>query len=51
MEHRIKYYSKSDLSVGWNLQKIEEVINEYDEKRKDYKINDIIEFYNYQIFR
>ena len=46
MEHRIKYYSKSDLSVGWNLQKIEEVINEYDEKRKDYKINDIIEFYN-----
>ena len=31
MEHRNKYYSKSDLSVGWNLQKIEEVINEYDE--------------------
>lgn len=46
MEHRIKYYSKSDLSVGWNLQKIEEVIKEYDEKREDYKINDIIEFYN-----
>lgn len=46
MEHRIKYYSKSDLSVGWNLQKIEEVIKEYDEKREDYEINDIIEFYN-----
>lgn len=46
MEHRIKYYSKSDLSVGWNLQKIEEVIKEYDEKREDYIINDIIEFYN-----
>lgn len=46
MEHRIKYYSKSDLSVGWNLQKIEEVIKKYDEKREDYIINDIIEFYN-----
>lgn len=46
MEHRIKYYSKSDLSVGWNLQKIEEVIKVYDEKREDYIINDIIEFYN-----
>lgn len=46
MEHRIKYYSKSDLSAGWNLQKIEEVIKEYDEKREDYEINDIIEFYN-----
>lgn len=46
MEHKIKYYSKSDLSVGWNLQKIEEVIKEYDEKIEDYKINDIIEFYN-----
>ncbi len=46
MKHRIKYYSKSDLSIGWNLQKIEEIIKEYDEKRKDYKINDIIEFYN-----
>lgn len=46
MEHRIKYYSKSDLSIGWNLQKIEKVIKEYDEKREDYKINDIIEFYN-----
>ena len=46
MEHRVKYYSKSDLSIGWNLQKIEEVIKEYDEKREDYEINDIIEFYN-----
>ena len=46
MEHRIKYYSKSDLAVVWNLQKIEEVIKEYDEKREYYKINDIIEFYN-----
>lgn len=46
MEHRVKYYYTSDLSIGENLQKIEKVIKEYDEKREDYEINDIIEFYN-----
>lgn len=46
MEHRIKYYSRSDLSTGWNLKKLEEVINNYDETKEDYEINDIIEFYN-----
>lgn len=46
MEHRIKYYSKSDLSTGWNLKTLERVIKNYDETREDYGINDIIEFYN-----
>lgn len=46
MKHRIKYYSNSDLSTGWNLKKIEEVIENYDETKEDYEINDIIEFYN-----
>lgn len=46
MEHRIKYYSNSDLSTGWNLRKIEEVIDNYNENKDDYEINDIIEFYN-----
>lgn len=39
MKHRIKYYSNIDLSTGWNLKKIKEVI-------ESYEINDIIEFYN-----
>lgn len=46
MKHRIKYYSNSDLSTGWNLKKIKEVIENYDEAKEDYEINDIIEFYN-----
>ena len=46
MKNRIKYYSNSDLSTGWNLKKIEEVIENYDETKEDYEINDIIEFYN-----
>ena len=29
MKNRIKYYSNSDLSMGWNLKKIEEVIEKY----------------------
>ena len=46
MKHRIKYYSNSDLSTGWNLKKIKEVIENYDEAKENYEINDIIEFYN-----
>ena len=46
MENRVKYYSKSDLSTGWNLKKIEEIIENYDETKEEYDINGIIEFYN-----
>lgn len=46
MNHRIKYYSNSDLSTGWNLKKIEEIIENVDNKKDNYSINEIIEFYN-----
>ena len=36
MKHRIKYYSNSDLSTGWNLKKIKEVIENYDEAKENY---------------
>ena len=36
MKHRIKYYSNSDLSTGWNLKKIKEVKENYDEAKENY---------------
>ena len=33
MKHRIKYYSNSDLSTGWNLKKIKEVIENYEQQK------------------
>lgn len=42
MKHRIKYYSNSDLSTGWNLKKIKEVIENNDEAKENYEINDLL---------
>ena len=43
---RVKFYSTSDWSCGYNLEKLYEVLNNYDDKKEDYDINEIIEFYN-----
>lgn len=43
---RVKFYSTSDWSCGYNLEKLYEVLNKYDDKKEDYDINEIIEFYN-----
>ena len=43
---RVKFYSKSDLGCAYNLEKLYKIINDYDEKKMDYDINDILEFYN-----
>lgn len=42
---RIKYYSPSDWSGGYNLEKAEQVILNFDND-KEYDINDILEFFN-----
>lgn len=42
---RIKYYSPSDWSGGYNLEKAEQVILNFDNDKK-YDINDILEFFN-----
>ena len=43
---RVKFYSKLDLGCGFNLEKAYKVLNNYDENKIDYDINDILEFYN-----
>ena len=43
---RVKFYSESDLGCSYNLEKLYEIVNKYDENKLDYNINDILEFYN-----
>ena len=43
--NRVKFYSVTDLGSGHQLKKAEKVINNFD-KNKEYKIEDILEFYN-----
>ena len=43
---RIKFYSKTDMSVGYYLEKVEKVLDDFDEEKESYDINQIIEFYN-----
>lgn len=48
---RVKFYSTTDLSRGWNLKKSEDIIIDYDLGSKEAKdINDIIELYNIKKF-
>lgn len=43
---RIKFYSINDMVSGENLIRIKEIVDNFDENKKDYSINDIIELYN-----
>ena len=42
---RIKFYSPSDWACGYNLEKLENVLQNYDVNKKQYNINDIIELF------
>ncbi|WP_058990064.1 hypothetical protein [Anaerococcus rubeinfantis] len=42
----VKYYSDNDLSLGWNLEKSEEIIQSIDFYKTDNNINYILELYN-----
>lgn len=44
--HRVCYYSQSDLSVGWNLQEIEELMTNFDLSKFVKDINDVLELYH-----
>ena len=43
---RIKFFSIADMSTGVNLLNVKENIEQFDENKKEYGINEIIEFYN-----
>lgn len=47
---RIKFYSPSDWACGYNLEKLENVLQNYDVNKKQYNINDIIELFNITLY-
>lgn len=44
--YRVHYYSQHDLSVGWNLQEIEELMTNFDALNFVKDINDALELYH-----
>lgn len=42
----VKYLSDNDLSLGWNLEKSEEILKSIDFQREENNINYILELYN-----
>lgn len=47
---RVKYYSTNDLSAGFYLKRIEDIICNFVVEKKIVDINEIIELYNIQQF-
>ena len=45
----VKYYSDNDLSLGWNLEKSEEIIQSIDFYKTHNNINYILELYNVRL--
>lgn len=48
--NRVKFYSMADLSSSYNLANAERAIQSYDESYTYRDVNDIIEFYNIQLY-
>jgi len=42
---RVKYFSNTDMSTGYNLRNSEKILNDFDIS-KQYNINEMLEFYN-----
>lgn len=47
---RVKYYSKNDMSIGFYMERIEEILCTFKIEEKIVNINEIIELYNIQQF-
>lgn len=48
--NRVKFFSKTDLSCGFNLIRAYEIVSDFDENKEDYTINDILEFCNIVLY-
>ncbi|MEG1169705.1 MAG: hypothetical protein RSD92_06255 [Erysipelotrichaceae bacterium] len=50
-KHRVKFYGSSNLSTGYNLERIEDIFQDFNGKASgNYDINDILEFYNITLY-
>lgn len=48
--HRIEFFSTQDMSIPYELKKIEDLLNSYDENNSSYDINDLFEYYNIKLY-
>lgn len=44
----IKFYGKNDMSIGWELEKAESILNSLDITKEYNNVNNILELYNIQ---
>ena len=44
--HRVQYYSQHDLSIGWSLQQIEDLLMNFEASKFVKDINDVLELYH-----
>lgn len=44
--YRVQYYSQHDLSIGWSLQQIEDLLMNFDASKFVKDINDVLELYH-----
>ncbi len=47
---RIKFYSPNDGSVSKNLERLEQIVDNFDPIKTDFDINEIVEYYNIYLF-
>jgi len=45
-DYRVKFYSVYDMASGWHLQKIEKLLDNWEDSGEKRTINDILELYN-----
>ncbi|PKM39317.1 MAG: hypothetical protein CVV04_11410 [Firmicutes bacterium HGW-Firmicutes-9] len=46
----VKFYSTSDLSRGYQLEQLKEIVDNFDQGKINYNINEILELYNITLF-
>ena len=46
----VKFYSASDLSCGYQLEQLKEIVDNFDQDKINYNINEILELYNITLF-
>lgn len=49
-DHRIKFHGLGDMSVGFYVELIPDILDSFDETRSDYSVNDILELHNVLLF-
>ncbi len=46
--HGVKFYSKADISIGWELEKAEPILASFDASKDNDDVNTILELFNIQ---